>query len=137
LQEAEKMMMPSAMRVFFGRILVHCEPSDTISLWEKFKISLSEDFLQTYDENTAFTMCYKEVSIICTEEGKSIDKVLNIPELIKAASEINLDEQHDIDQEKKNAMEGYTMLNSDQKFIIDNVLNKMGLPIPTNSNSGK
>jgi 1-aminocyclopropane-1-carboxylate deaminase/D-cysteine desulfhydrase-like pyridoxal-dependent ACC family enzyme len=130
-------MLPSAMRVFFGRILVHCEPSDAISLWEKFKIALSEDYLQTYDEYTAFTITYKEVSNICTEEGKTIEKVLNIPELIIAASEINLEEQHDIDYEKEKAMEEYAMLNSDQKLIIDNVLNKMDLPIPPGSNSGK
>jgi hypothetical protein len=125
------------MRVFFARILVHCEPSDPISLWEKFKIALSEDFLKTFDEYTAFTICYKEVSNICTEEGKTIEKVLNIPELIMAATEINLEEKHDIDHEKEKAMEGYAMLNSDQKLIIDNVLNKMGLPIPPGSNSGK
>jgi hypothetical protein len=130
-------MLPSAMRVFFGRILVHCEPSDAISLWENFKMALSEDYLKTYDEYTAFVICYKEVSIICTEEGKSIEKVLNIPELIKAATEINMEEQLDIDHEKEKAMEGYAMLNSDQQLIIDNVLNKIGLKFPPSSKSGK
>jgi hypothetical protein len=130
-------MLPSAMRVFFGRILVHCEPSDAISLWENFKMALSEDYLKTYDEYTAFVICYKEVSIICTGEGNSIEKILNIPELIKAATEINMEEQLDIDHEKEKAMEGYAMLNIDQKLIIDNVLKKMGLPIPPGSNSGK
>jgi phenolic acid decarboxylase len=130
-------MLPSAMRVFFGRILVHCEPSDSISLWENFKMTLSEDYLQKYDEYTAFVICYKEVSIICTEEGKSIEKVLNIPELIKAATAINMEEQIEIDHEKEKAMEGYAMLNSDQQLIIDNVLNKIGLEIPPSSKSGK
>jgi 1-aminocyclopropane-1-carboxylate deaminase/D-cysteine desulfhydrase-like pyridoxal-dependent ACC family enzyme len=100
-------------------------------------MTLAEDLLQKYDENMALNICYKLVSIISIEEGKSIEKVLNIPELIKAASEIGLEEQHDIDHEKEKAIEGYAMLNSDQKVIIDNVLNKMGLPIPPGSNSGK
>jgi 1-aminocyclopropane-1-carboxylate deaminase/D-cysteine desulfhydrase-like pyridoxal-dependent ACC family enzyme len=100
-------------------------------------MALSEDYLKTYDEYTAFVICYKEVSIICTGEGNSIEKILNIPELIKAATEINMEEQLDIDHEKEKAMEGYAMLNIDQKLIIDNVLKKMGLPIPPGSNSGK
>jgi hypothetical protein len=101
LEEAEKIMMPSAMRVFFARILVHCEPSDPKSLWEKFKLSLSEDLLQISDEKMAIVKCYREISIICAEEGKTIDKILNIPELIKAASEINVDEDIDLDNEKE------------------------------------
>jgi hypothetical protein len=130
-------MLPSAMRVFFGRILVHCEPSDPISLWEKFKNALSEDYLRTYDEYTAFVICYKEVGIICTGEGNSIEKILYIPELIKSATEINMEEQFDIDHEKEKAMEGYAMLNSDQQLIIDNVLNKISLEFPPSSKSGK
>jgi hypothetical protein len=37
-------MMPFALRRLFATILVFCEPSDVLELWEKHKEAMSEDY---------------------------------------------------------------------------------------------
>jgi hypothetical protein len=44
LTEATHCMMPFALRRLFATILVFCEPSDVLELWEKHKEAMSEDY---------------------------------------------------------------------------------------------
>jgi hypothetical protein len=44
LAEATQWMMPHALRRLFATILVFCEPSDVLDLWEKHKEVVLEDY---------------------------------------------------------------------------------------------
>jgi chromosomal replication initiation ATPase DnaA len=44
LAKATLWMMPYALRRLFATILVFCEPSDVLDLWEKHKEAISEDY---------------------------------------------------------------------------------------------
>jgi hypothetical protein len=44
LAEATLWMMPHALRRLFATILVFCEPSDVLDLWEKHKEAMLEDY---------------------------------------------------------------------------------------------
>ena len=39
-------MMPYALRRLFATILVFCEPSDVLELWEKHKEAMLEDYMR-------------------------------------------------------------------------------------------
>ena len=50
------------MRVLFAKILAHCEPAAPRILWEKYKESLSEDYTQTYPQEIAIKLAYRDIA---------------------------------------------------------------------------
>jgi hypothetical protein len=53
IAEATLWMMPYALRRLFATILVFCEPSDVLDLWEKHKEAMSEDYRRNNQSNFA------------------------------------------------------------------------------------
>jgi hypothetical protein len=51
LTEATEWMMPYALRKLFATILVFCEPSDVLGLWEKHVQIMSEDYRRNNQSN--------------------------------------------------------------------------------------
>jgi hypothetical protein len=134
MEEAEKIMLPQQMRQFLARLFVHCDPVDPMALWERFKNSLAEDFMQV-NEETAILRAYKSLAIYCMEEGKQLKDILKIPEY----ANINLNEEEIIDKENEldAAKEMYSTLNDEQKVIIDAILAKLGIPLPPADRNGE
>jgi ATP-dependent DNA helicase PIF1 len=133
MEEAEMIMTAKQMRTLFARILVHCDPVDPIGLWERFKESLSEDYLN-FDAATGFKKAYISLAHSAAEEGRQLKDILKIP----AFQNIDLTQNEVIDRDEKmiEANESYALLNDDQKRIINNILAKIGLELPPDSNSG-
>ena len=52
MQEAAKTKAPGAMRQMFVTLLLYCEVSDPLSLWNEFKIDLCEDFLHKLSDKS-------------------------------------------------------------------------------------
>lgn len=44
LTEAAQWMMPKQLRLLFARIILHCNPSEPIKIWDEFKVKFSEDY---------------------------------------------------------------------------------------------
>jgi hypothetical protein len=135
MEEAEALMLPHQMRSFLSRIFAHCDPVDPMALWERFKNSLAEDYMQENDDQTAIMRAYKSLAIFCLEEGKNLKDILNIPEY----ANIDLNEAEIVDQESEliTANEMYSILNDEQKLIIDIILTKLNIPLPPSSKNGK
>jgi hypothetical protein len=133
MEEAEEIMLPQQMRQFLARLFVHCNPVDPMTLWESFKKSLAEDYMQS-NEATALMRAYQSLAIYCLEEGKNLKDILQIPEY----AQISLTEEEIIDygNELDEAEEMYSILNEEQKLIIDNILAKLQIPLPAASNNG-
>ena len=52
MSEAIDYQMPASLRHLFVMLLIYCSPSNPKELWEKFEISLSEDFMRIPNINT-------------------------------------------------------------------------------------
>jgi ATP-dependent DNA helicase PIF1 len=133
MEEAEMIMTAKQMRKLFARILVHCDPVDPAGLWNRFKESLSEDYLKI-DAITGFLKAYISLAHSSAEEGRQLKDILKLPEF----ENVDLTQNEIIDRDEKmtEAIESYALLNEDQKHIIDNILAKIGLELPSISNSG-
>jgi hypothetical protein len=85
-------------------------------------------------EETALIRAYQSLAIYCLEEGRNLKDILQIPEY----AQISLTEEEIIDygNELDEAEEMYSILNEQQKLIIDNILAKLQIPLPTASNNG-
>jgi len=71
--EAILLCTPSKLRDLFVTILVFCCPSDPVSLWNKYKVSLSEDFIfaiQNHcpDHSPEFSAVFNQ-SLLVIEDG--------------------------------------------------------------------
>ncbi|XP_069147687.1 uncharacterized protein [Solanum lycopersicum] len=88
MSEAVDYQMPASLRHLFAMLLIYCSPSNPKELWEKFEISLSEDFMRIPNINTT-EICYRvltHINDILHSVGRDINEFKLIPELIKTSA---------------------------------------------------
>ena len=82
LIEAIQYSSPSYIRTLFASILVHCEPTNPLTLWENHKLSLGEDFRHISPSSSDDQLCntvLHELSVILHQHQKSLSD-FNLPE---------------------------------------------------------
>ena len=121
MQEAVSWMMPGSIRLLFVRILIHCQPVHPDELWENFKDALSEDFLRLYGDHTrAYNVAYSNICETLIAEGNDIANFPSMPQLVVNNHIEDSNELHGNLADMGNRQ--YTMLNRDQKEIVDKIL---------------
>ncbi|XP_021757489.1 uncharacterized protein LOC110722527 [Chenopodium quinoa] len=75
LEEAAEAQMPSAMRQLFATLLIFCQPSNPVALWDRFYSSLSEGFNYKYPncQSKVKNLTVREVESGLVAMGKSLE----------------------------------------------------------------
>ncbi|XP_058789934.1 ATP-dependent DNA helicase pif1-like [Phymastichus coffea] len=121
MAEAVNWMMPKQLRHLFVLILIHCQPIYSEKLWEKFKDSMSEDFSRNNELYISYQMAYSEINDILIKEGKSLSDFPTMDQNVM----INVVDINNIDERNRRlevGNENYKKLNSEQKVIVDNII---------------
>ena len=71
LLEATSFRMPFQLRSFFATICLYCEPTDPLSLWNRRKEALAEDYRQTHNVPAAEKMALCQIQAILQQHGLS------------------------------------------------------------------
>ncbi|XP_072760469.1 uncharacterized protein [Anoplolepis gracilipes] len=71
MNEAIGWMMPKQLRRLFVRILLHCQPLYPEQLWENFKVTMSEDYVQHFGILQGQKKAYAQINAMLCAEGKS------------------------------------------------------------------
>ncbi|CAF4953480.1 unnamed protein product, partial [Rotaria sp. Silwood1] len=118
--EAAMFQMPQQLRTLFCVILLYCNPTKRIDLWNSFKAHMVEGFMQHVDAQTAEAMAFYAIEGKLKEQGRSCsDFGIPSPTSVPYSFEpkiINKEEELRIGQEM------YTMLNQDQRSAADDIL---------------
>ena len=72
ISEAKNWMMPKSLRNLFVRILMHCQLSKPDDLWNKFQVSMAEDYIKHYGHNMGLKKSYEYICQALESEGWSI-----------------------------------------------------------------
>ena len=78
--EASTFQMPSQLRQLFATILVYCDPSDPLSIWNEFKTSMIEDFVymsMSTDDAENKALC--KINSVLQQHGRCLLD-FNLPE---------------------------------------------------------
>jgi hypothetical protein len=78
------------MRKLFAQILINCEPGNPKALWDKHKVSMSEDIFHvlrskiTHNDSSlidqyAFNLCLQYIDLHLTRYGKSLAHIPSMP----------------------------------------------------------
>ncbi|CAF5003071.1 unnamed protein product, partial [Rotaria sp. Silwood1] len=120
MAEAVMFQMPQQLRTLFCVILLYCNPTKSIDLWNSCKAHMAEDFMQHVDAQTAEAMAFCAIEGKLKERGRSCsDCGIPSPTSVPYSFEpkiINKEEELRIGQEM------YTMLNQDQRSAADDIL---------------
>ncbi|CAF3572606.1 unnamed protein product [Rotaria sp. Silwood1] len=120
MAEAVMFQMPQQLRTLFCVILLYCNPTKSIDLWNSCKAHMAEDFMQHVDAQTAEAMAFCAIEGKLKEQGRSCsDFGIPSPTSVPYSFEpkiINKEEELRIGQEM------YTMLNQDQRSAADDIL---------------
>ena len=120
MTEAVLFQMPQQLRTLFCVILLYCNPTKPIDLWNSFKGHMAEDFMQHADAETAETMTFYAIEEKLEVQGRRCSD-FGIPSPTTApytfeSKIINKEEELRIGQEM------YSILNQDQRSAVDEVL---------------
>jgi hypothetical protein len=120
MSEAVIFQMPQQLRTLFCVILLFCNPTRPVDLWNSSKPHMAEDFMQQVDGETAEAMAYYAIDAKLKEQGRScsdfgIPSPTSVPYSFESKI-INKEEELRIGQEM------YAMLNQDQRSIADTIL---------------
>ncbi|CAF5002532.1 unnamed protein product [Rotaria sp. Silwood1] len=120
MAEAVLFQMPQQLRTLFCVILLYCNPTKPIDLWNSFKGHMAEDFMQLADAETAEAMTFYAIEEKLEEQGRRCSD-FGIPSPTTApytfeSKIINKEEELRIGQEM------YSILNQDQRSAADEVL---------------
>ncbi|CAF3245184.1 unnamed protein product [Rotaria sp. Silwood2] len=120
MPEAVIFQMPQQLRTRFYVILLYCNPTKHVDLWNSFEAHMVEDFMQHVDAETAEAMALYAIDAKLKEQGRSCsDFGISSPTSVSYSFEskiINKEEELQIGQEK------YAMLNQDQRSAADAIL---------------
>ena len=134
LGEAVFMSCPRSIRQLFANILLHCQPSDPLSIYNQFRDAMSEDFLR--NRRTALNLTEVEIQQLAwndlllaltrfLEQGGTTNEAFNIPmpdNMLNNTSIIEDEMEYD---ESAGAFfeENHGRLNEEQKHIFDSICN--------------
>ena len=133
LNEAVIIKMPKILRNLFASICVWSHPTDPLSLFNKVKQHLYEDFLHTHlNEEVASNLCLIELQKYFRIHGKRCSN-FGLPEPENFEYD-NYDLIFDEVAEINSADILYKTLNINQVFVVDSILNKVNNFNPSNKN---
>jgi hypothetical protein len=119
MDEAATFQMPQQLRMLFCMILIHCNPTDPIDLWNSFKAHMAEDFLNSTDADTAEAMAFHAIESKMNEQGRSCTD-FGIPKpSIVCPSEL---EMIDREEELRIGERMYQMLNEGQRTAANQIV---------------
>ena len=92
---------------------------------------MSDDFTRHGDsKDVAYNKALLDIAKKVETEGKAYSSFKTMPD-VSVTPEVTADEDIiSIETASKNALEGYKMLNSDQRNVIDTILKALKIPIP-------
>ena len=131
LEEACVRASPRQIRHLFVSILGTCFPDNAIDLWEEFKSHMSEDFVHTHhlEDRMAEQYALKEIDeSLRFTHGTSVNSygislVEGLPHLdIPGEDPITVN----MEAEASKFDEMYTMLNDEQRLIVDTIIHEIG-----------
>ncbi|CAF4405578.1 unnamed protein product, partial [Rotaria magnacalcarata] len=70
LTEAVLFQVPQLLRTLFCVILLYCNPTKPINLWNSFKGHMTEDFMQHVDAETVEAMTFYSIEEKLEEHGR-------------------------------------------------------------------
>lgn len=122
MKEAKSWMMPNSLRNLFVRILIHCRPSSPESLWDEFKLDLSEDFIhQGKDIDSAIELAYMTICKLLLNEGSNINDFPSMPQ-VRTIYQISHDNLPDINSLQIGS-DLYSSLKDEQMNFVNTILN--------------
>ena len=134
MDDAVLIKMPQPLRNLFSSICVWSHPADPLSLFNKYKNNLMEDFMFIHkDETIALNLCLIEIQKYFRVHGKRCSN-FGLPEPVNFDYENN-HEILDLNCEKKLADYLYKSLNVNQEFVVDTIMDKVNKFHPQNKNA--
>nr|CAH7714780.1 unnamed protein product [Callosobruchus chinensis] len=128
LDEAIGFKLPRQLRQLFALICVFCEVTDPNALWEKFASHFIEDFTRFRPEILSKQLALQEIDETLKLHGKRLTD-FGLPEPDIDENSIFLsDPVYDCDIEKANGYGKYQKLNTEQKYVVDTILNAVNNP---------
>lgn len=124
VEEAVIWQFPRQLRELFALILVHCLPKEPRLLWEKYQAPLSEDYVRDLGPDEGTSRAYEDIVLLLESMGMSLADFPDMPEL--PGNRWNND-VIDVDAHKAEAHRLYALLNDDQRRIVDEVLQDLGV----------
>ncbi|CAF4426189.1 unnamed protein product [Rotaria sp. Silwood2] len=120
MSEAVIFRMPQQLRTLFCVILLYCNPTRPVDLWNSFKAHMAEDFMQPVDSETAEAMEFYAIDAKLKEQGRSCsDFDIPSPTSVPYSFESKIINK---EEELRMGQEMYAMLNQDQRSIADTIL---------------
>lgn len=128
------------MRVLFARILAHCEPAAPRMLWEKYSGALSEDYTQTYSQEIAIKLAYRDIARHLLDEHTSLSRFLDMEQITEEDYVWCEESLPNCNREQAliEAQSLYLSLNEEQRRNIDiflNLLHIQNAEVPSSSNN--
>ncbi|CAF1955608.1 unnamed protein product [Rotaria magnacalcarata] len=97
IAEAVIFQMPSQLRTLFYVILLHCNPSNPIDLWNSFKTNMTEDFMHHFDAETAEAMAFYDIEAMLAEQGRSFsDFGIPVPSVFCPLQSKNINKEEEL-----------------------------------------
>lgn len=150
LSESSAIYSASKMRYLFCIILIHCEPSNPIALWDKFKPVMSEDILhclrQQYakdnpnlsihvvndniklNEKIFNDVLWKIQDILCIQNKNLTDYGIPLPSTERIyiqPQEIRIELNYNADICRNFAKTNLSVMNTDQRYAFDTIINSI------------
>ncbi len=119
MDEANIFQMPVQLRQLFAAILVHARPTDTLSIYNKYKEAMYEDFVRDHSEYMAEQLALKDIQDNLEQFGNSLLEFgLPIPtDAYDRCEGIN------INNEKQEAERLLDMMNAEQRSAFQTIMN--------------
>ena len=118
--EAVTFQMPNQLRILFSIIILFCNPTNPLHLWNLFKTYMAEDFTQRMSAEAAESMTFFVIDEKLREQGRSCMD-FGIPSPSSAV--FTLETKHiDKEEELRIGRKMYTDLNEDQRRAADEIL---------------
>ena len=119
--EAVVFQMPYQLRQLFGFILIYCEPSNPLNLWETFKGDMVEDFVHRGIENLqAEYAALSDIDRVISQAGKTLSS-FNLPELLHVDENVE-DLQSDDNVDITGNVDVQNQLNDAQRQLSDTII---------------
>lgn len=111
--------MPRQCRQLFVTILVYCQPSNPLILWDNYKAYLAEDYLLIHSEEQSTQYALSDINNRLSQFGFNC-RDYNLPQpdltLIVTPEEINLE------RERAKAEEHLAILNGNQRAVVNHIM---------------
>ena len=118
MEEAATFQMPRQLRQLFSVILIYCDPSDPLKLWDTFKEAMMEDFIhRRMQVSDAEQAVLAHIDRVISQHGKSLT-TFNLPQL----HEVVPAEQDNIPSTIEDVLHVRQHLNTGQLEVADAVL---------------